>query len=392
MNKKIAIVMDNCSSGGVAQALNTFLKFVADSSLEITLFVRDFKSLSKFEVPDNVDCSAWSTSQNLSSVLKTKGVIKGIRVLLNYLMIIMSWRNCGKKTVYKTRCLNEVPGHYDCVIAYHMIPNDVTIMALEKIDADRKILWLHGRKNFKERDLPFYDAIYSKADLIVCVSKDTEKRFKKLMPKCADKTVTIYNFFDIDQIKKLSKEPVEDFDKTENSVTIVSVGRLSKEKGFDRVPVVARKLLDDGYDVQWYIIGEGDKRKEIEQEIEDRNVLWNVHLMGYRENPYPFIRRCDIYVQPSYTEGFCTSTMEAKILSKPVVATRVPGMGEQFISEKNGLIVESSIEGISNGIKRLIETPSLKEAIINNLNTELISNDTTLSDTWRAIVGTEYEA
>ena len=370
---KIAIVIDSYVRGGVALALKTFLQFLAQQSCEITLFVKDFEPTQMLPVPEGVVCCPWEAEQSSD--------------IHHRLCALLNWRNFGRKSVYQARCRKMFPGEYDCVIGYQMITNTVTVVTLEKIQAKRKILWLHGKKNFREKDLPFYDALYSKADKIVCVSSETEERFRRLMPKCAQKTVTIHNFYDIPHILRQSEAPAEGMTLEPRSMTIVSVGRLSKEKGFDRVPAVAQKLVETGYSFHWYVVGDGEKRAELEAEIEKEGLASCVHLLGYRKNPYPYVRHCDIYVQPSYTEGFCTSTMEAKILHKPVVTTDVPGMREQFVDGENGLIVESSVDGIYTGIRKLLDDSNLMEKIKENLRSESVSNMEALRQTMEVING-----
>lgn len=371
---RIAVVIDSYTCGGVAMAAQVFLQFLAKEHYEITLFVRNYDPTKMLPVPPGVECRSWGETRIFSPY--------------NRLRALLNWRNFGKKAVYQARCTDMLPGEYDCAIAYQMISNDVTIMALEKIRAKRKVLWLHGKKNFRERDLAFYDKLYAKADQIVCVSLETEERFRSLMPKCADKTVTIHNFYDIPFIREQALALAEGMNTNPGSIKIVSVGRLSKEKGFDRVPEVARRLEDAGYDFHWYIVGDGDKSVDVKASLREKQVEDRVHLLGHRKNPYPYVGNCDIYVQPSYTEGFCTSTMEAKILFRPVVTTDVPGMREQFVDGENGLIVDSSIDGLYDGIKRLIDTPQLMQRIIENLHLEPISNDSVLRQTMEAIEGT----
>ena len=372
---KIAVVIDSYISGGVAMAAQVFLKFLALEYYEITLFVREFKPEKMLPVPEGVVCLPWKSKRLFSPYYG--------------LMSILHWRNMGKRKVYQARARGCFLGEYDCAIAYQMVANDVTVVTLEKIRAKRKVLWLHGKKNFIEKDLPFYDRLYAKADKIVCVSLETEDRFRRLMPQCADKAVTIHNLYDIPQILERAAGPAEDMDVNDSAAKIVSVGRLSKEKGFDRVPEVARRLLDGGYDFQWYIVGDGDRRSAVAEELHKKQVADKVHLLGHRNNPYPYVKQCDIYVQPSYTEGFCTSTMEAKILTKPVVTTDVPGMREQFVDGENGLIVESSVDGIYEGICRLLDSPELRAKITEKLYMEPVPNEEVLRQTMMAIDGTK---
>ena len=368
---KLAVLVDSFTRGGVALALQVFLQFLPKERYDITLFVRDYDETQMLPVPEHVKCLPWGEASVFSP--------------LNRLNMLLSWRNFGRKAVYQTRCRKELTGEYDCAIGYQMVSNDVTVMTLEKIRAKRKILWLHGKKNFRDQDIAFYDNLYARADKIVCVSLRTEERFQGLMPKCAGKTVTIHNFYDIPLICSRALESPEGMVPHPGSTTIVSVGRISKEKGFDRVPEVTRKLLDTGYDIHWYIVGDGNTRADLEASIRELGLQDRIHLLGHQTNPYPYVLNCDIYVQPSYTEGFCTSTMEAKILFKPVVTTDVPGMHEQFVSGENGLIVESSPEGIYEGIRKLLDDLSLRENIINKLRTEPITNDEVLRQTMEVI-------
>lgn len=372
---RIAVVIDSYARGGVAMAAQVFLQFLVQEHYEITLFVRNYKPDNMLPVPDGVICLPWEPKKKFSPV--------------NQLQTLLHWRNFGKKAIYQARCRKDFPGEYDCAIAYQMVANDVTVVALEKVRAKRKVLWLHGQKNFREKDLPFYDNLYAKADQIVCVSLDTERRFRGLMPKCADKLVIVHNLYDIPSIRARAAAPADGMDADSPAVKIVSVGRISKEKGFDRVPEVARMLTDAGYDFQWYIVGDGDKRTDVEAALREKQMADKVHLLGHRSNPFPYVQQCDIYVQPSYTEGFCTSTMEAKILCKPVVTTDVPGMREQFVDGENGLIVESSVQGIYEGIRRLIDSPQLRAQIIEKLQNEPVPNEAVLQQTMQAIDGPE---
>ncbi|MPN33798.1 N-acetylgalactosamine-N,N'-diacetylbacillosaminyl-diphospho-undecaprenol 4-alpha-N-acetylgalactosaminyltransferase [bioreactor metagenome] len=184
-----------------------------------------------------------------------------------------------------------------------------------------------------------------------------------------------YNILDIKKITDKSSERIDENDLfIDNTINIVTVGRISGEKGYDRIPDVMKQLVDNNYKIKWIIIGDGPDRERIENLIKEHNVENNVVLLGTRENPYPYMRACDIYVQPSYTEGYCTTTYEAKILHKPVVTTDVPGMREQFESGKNGLIAESSVDGLYDGIKKLIDEPELREKFIHNLENESMDN------------------
>jgi len=156
----------------------------------------------------------------------------------------------------------------------------------------------------------------------------------------------------------------------------VTVGRLGLEKGQEMVPEIVRKLLNNGMEVTWYLVGEGVKRSVIEENIARFNVADHVILLGLKANPYPYMRNCDLYVQPSFTEGYCTTTIEAKILHKPILVTDVPGMREQFQHMENGYIVASpTIDCLYEGIRTLIKDEALRRRFVKRL-----SDDTMLEN------------
>ena len=111
---------------------------------------------------------------------------------------------------------------------------------------------------------------------------------------------------------------------------ILTVGRISEEKG-QQVAIAALKLLlDRGYVLKWYFVGDGDNRDCCEQLAEEYGIRDNVVFLGVQTNPYGYMKDCDVYVQPSRHEGYCTTVNEAKFLCKPIVCTDVSGSDEMI--------------------------------------------------------------
>ena len=141
------------------------------------------------------------------------------------------------------------------------------------------------------------------------------------------------------------------------------------------IPKTTRLLLDAGYDVFWYLVGEGGLRENIEAEIQKYDVAGHVILLGTQMNPYPYIKNCDIYVQTSFSEGWCLTVQEARILQKPIVSTPLPVMHEQIMSGENGLIAKDSTpEALAESIKLLLDNPELQEKFIEALRHEACDN------------------
>ena len=143
----------------------------------------------------------------------------------------------------------------------------------------------------------------------------------------------------------------DDFD----GIRILTVGRLSEEKGQDIVPDILKKLKSAGYNVRWYLLGGGNLEINIKQKIEELNLQNDLILLGKKINPYPYYQECDVYVQTSRHEGFCITVAEAKIFNLPIVATDVVGIRDQ-LKNKNELVVQRNIESIYQGIITMINT------------------------------------
>ena len=184
--------------------------------------------------------------------------------------------------------------------------------------------------------------------------------FQKRIKVNSDKCTVYYNPLDEKEILRLSGMPMKvKFDK--EWTNILTVGRISVEKGQDMIPEITRNLLDKGYRIRWYIIGDGDMRKQLEALIAEYHVEDNNIILGVQKNPYCYMKACDLYVQPSYTEGYSTTICEAGILGKAIIGTKPSGgIRDQIQSGVDGLIVDATIEDLTKGIIEMIENKDLR--------------------------------
>jgi glycosyltransferase involved in cell wall biosynthesis len=153
-------------------------------------------------------------------------------------------------------------------------------------------------------------------------------------------------------------------------ITLISVGRLNTQKGFDIAIESCKILVDKGLDVYWYVLGEGEERPVLEQQIRDAQLQERFILMGIKENPYPYVAQADVYVQPSRFEGKSIAIDEAKILTKPIVVTNFPSIVDQITHLQNGYITGLNAKSIAAGIVEVIENATLRENLISNLTKE----------------------
>ena len=216
-----------------------------------------------------------------------------------------------------------------------------------------KLAWVHNdfkvcggiTNNFKS--LGDARRAYSKYDKIVCVSKKAKESFEEIIG-CADKTTTIYNLLPTDKIRQLSKEPCEE---KKDGFTIVSVGHLTMQKGYDRLINAVIRLNDEGEKVNLWLVGFGEDEDSLKKQAEGKNY---VKFLGKQLNPFKYMVKADLYVCSSRYEGFNLTVAEALIVGAPVMSTDCTGPTEILDGGKYGKICENSEYGIYSGIKALI--------------------------------------
>lgn len=359
--KEIAIVLDSMNVGGVEKSLIEMLKGFDYHKFSVTLFLKDGNGPFQNLIPDNVNILYYGVT-NPAEILKES--IRKLRIaetangILNRILARINFDQYDLNAYYSARALPYCSKKkFDCVIAYQVLSPLVVATALHRIHGEKNVLFVHGRNIRSAEVLSFFDRVYNRFDKVFCVSEKTRADFSRDFPLTSPKTAVMYNLLDSKFILQRAREHCEIQDE---GVSLVTVGRLVSIKGQQMVPQTVRMLLDAGYDIRWYLVGDGPLRGEIEAEIQKYAVSDRVILLGTKENPYPYIKNCDIYVQPSFSEGYCTTTMEAKVLCKPVVTTDAPGMREQFVSGENGLIVDAMApEALFEGIRTLLDHPEL---------------------------------
>ncbi len=263
------------------------------------------------------------------------------------------------KTIYPI----HIKDNYDVEVAY-LECGATKVISTSTNKRAKKIAWVHcdlskkisNINEFKKKSVNWY----KKFDKVVCVSSDVEKSFKSIYGNEYD-TEVIYNVIDDYSIKGKADEIVEDYSFDEKSPTIVSVGRLSKQKRFDRLIKAHKRLLDKGISNNLLIIGEGDERVNLEQTIISYGVQNTVTLAGFKGNPYPYIKNADLLVCSSDYEGFSSFVAEGLILGKAIVTTKCTGMKELLGNSQYGIITEYDSKALSEGIKKLLSDKSLKE-------------------------------
>lgn len=233
----------------------------------------------------------------------------------------------------------------------------------------KKISWIHMDYNIDKSPIGNFTKeegqdFYSKIDRIVCVSKDCENGFNRKFG-LPYKTQTIYNLIDKESISRKAEEFIPDFDK--NIPTIVTVGRLTWQKGYDRLLEIHKELIEEGVQHKLYIIGEGEDYDSLKEYIDNNDLGETAILLGYKSNPYPYIKEADIIVCSSRHESFSLVVAEAIALEKPIVSTKCVGPIELLGNGEYGMLTDNDNNSLKKGIKCLLTN----KEVVNRLETNV---------------------
>ena len=226
----------------------------------------------------------------------------------------------------------------------------------------KKIAWVHAdlvtwdRVDGVFKSLEHHKKAYSKFDKVICVSQTVKEGIeKKYNVKNAK---VLYNPINREKILKLSNEKIDDINHS-NKFKLISVGRLSKEKGYDRLLRVVKKLVNEQIGCELLIIGSGKEYDKLNSYIKNNNLEYNIKIVGYKENPYKYVKSSDLFVCSSLSEGYSLVIAESLVLGIPVVSTKCSGPIEILRNGENGLLVENSEEGLYKGLKEIINSDEL---------------------------------
>lgn len=340
---KILFIQDQLVCGGAEQALFDLMRMLNPEKFETAVLV-----------------------QKPGGTWDQKFRDAGLRIVYDYSCRMATWnplvkcRNISKKL--RTQKAYEangqglldviLPGWADIVVSYSMWDYPLCGFA----SGAKSVKFIHGNM---ETDRAFHDLILRDRELlpryarIVCVSEVARDAF--VQATGLSRGVEVHrNPINSEQIHRMSQEKV---DLPEDTPLICAVGRLSYEKGFERLIVIHKRLVEEGLVHRLVIVGDGPDRDYIRRTVRAMDAEDTVILAGYQVNPYPYIRKSKMLVCPSYTEGLSLTAMEALCLGVPVVAA-VPSVKELLGEETCGLITGNDNASLKAGIRRMLSDES----------------------------------
>lgn len=395
MKKNILFVMNHLVCGGAEKSLISLLETLDYTRYNVDLFLFAHQGLFMNQLPKEVNLLPEPSNykyfdmpiKSASIELLKNGNFKTAfnRGVLGYfaktehngaVMEQKFWR-------FLSTSIDELQKDYDVAIGFQ--EKNPIYFCVDHVKAKTKIGWIHTDYNKLGISVKKDKVYFSKIDYLVTVSEDLVDIIKLQFPEYEHKIKCIHNVISSSMIHKMSLEKVEFKKAEDNSISLISVGRLAKEKGLEITLEAFNLLLEKGYNLKWYVIGEGNVKPELEKSIREKRLEDRVTFLGLKDNPYPYIQQADIFVQTSRYEGKSISINEAKILAKPIIITNFETASSHINHNYNGIIAEMDAISVANELERLILDENLKIKFKTNLEKEELGTETEIDKLYKLI-------
>ena len=376
--KKLLFVINTLGYGGAERAMLSLFGALDPEEYEISLFVLTGQGELVHELPPYIkvlnkeykDCSVLTAEGRKLLMMRVlqAGIGKGIFVrravylLKNLCRMQRNHRIQADKLCWRILAEGapKPKETYDLAVAY--LEGGATYYVADRVKARKKAAFVHidYQKAGYGKDLDL--DCYRKMDHIFAVSDEVKEHFLKVYPEYGNRISVFHNMIDQSRIRRMAREG-KGFTDDFQGIRILTVGRLTAQKRYD-VAIEAMALLkkESLVPVRWYVLGEGELKEQLEQQIKSLDLENEFKLLGVRANPYPCYRECDLYVHATGYEGKSIAIQEAQILGKPILATDCSGNREQIIPDVDGRMCPLDPQSVSREILWMIEHPERCQA------------------------------
>lgn len=363
--KRVLFVIPRLGIGGVERSLLSLLEAMPQDGYTVSVLV--FSSGGELEgaLPAGVTLLTDRRMGSMDRLRKTvSSAVKRLGSSRLFALLKALYHRIGAATARETVNAEE----YDIAVAY--ADGMSTWYVAQSIKAKQKYAFVHTDFIQAAYSATQEQEIYRCYDGVFASSVAAKERFLEVVPMLRERTNVIYSVVDADRLRVLSQQAGELPTLPTEDILIATVGRLSWEKGVEKIPPLLSKLKQDGIQAHWCLAGDGPEREKLRNECRRLGVSDMLVLLGNVQNPYPLFAACDIYVQPSTYEGYCIALAEAKVFCKPIIACDFSGAREQLEDSVTGFIVGMGVDEIYAKLKRLALEPELRGELSQGLRQE----------------------
>lgn len=392
MKPRILILMHYMELGGAESALLGLLQSVDPARADVDVFIYSHRGeLMEFVPTEKVwllpEMEAYSlTEKPMGEVLRRGYWRLALARMVGRLQAAAfckkhqeDERPCECGTFFQQRMTWRVLPAIQPDVEYDLAISFLTphYIVLNRVRAKKKVGWIHTDYTRIQVDVAAELKMWERLDYIGSISEEVGKKFCEVFPSVKDKLVQIENILNANFIRRRAEKEAVSLCEDASVVKLLTIGRFSPAKKMEDIPFLCRRIREKGLDVKWYIIGYGSKEIEevVRENAEKEGVAEHVVILGKKENPYPYIQACDLYVQPSRYEGKSITVREAQILCKPVIITNYPTALSQVQDGVDGVIVPMEVEECAARMAEFIADVPKQRRIVEYLQTHDYGNE-----------------
>jgi len=383
MRKKILFIIGILDTGGVSKSMLSLLNVIDKEKYEVSLLMMNTSGAFSDQIPARIRVlsdsrltaltSGFSGIKDLISFRKGTG-FHPLLAFLSLIRFVFSFIDKSLAGVFLARISPKITDEiFDLIIDYNG-QQDLYYM-VDKLNGKQKITFFHSDyrkwRYYEKADRKYF----GKVDGIYTISEECVSALKEVFPEYTDKFHLMENITSPSLINKLADELIEPtLTKQQHDFIIASLGYISIGKGSELAVQVAKKLKEAGISFEWWFIGGVTNDWDYQEFIKKNGLEDNVKFLGVKANPYPYLKRADLYVHLSKFEGKSIALDEVKVLCKPVVVTNFSTVHDQFEDRVNASICEMTVEDATDKVTELIHNASLRQSYIDYLKQHIVDN------------------
>lgn len=380
--KKILFINYSLHSGGIEKSLVTILSLLDYEKYDVDLQLFANEGLFLERVPKQVHLLEplfppeyrLNIRQAFFALLRSghpKLALCRLLVTFGGLRGTMGER-LGRMWKVEQRFARPNRNEYDAAVAF--MEGQPIYYNVAKVKSRVKIGFIHGDYEAMGLSADFDRQYIDQLDALCTVSESCLASLKRVFPEIAEKCHVIYNIISERFMNEMAMQG-EGFQDNYSGLRVLSIARLSYQKGLDIALPAAAKLKEKGIAFRWYIIGVGPEEEKLKAQAQELNLGDSVIFLGERPNPYPYLKQCDIYLQPSRFEGKSIAVDEAMVMHRPILLTAFSTAADQIASGMNGLIVPMTTEGVTQGLEDLLLHEDRRVSFMRELSKGSFSNE-----------------
>ncbi|SEG50247.1 Glycosyltransferase involved in cell wall bisynthesis [Halpernia humi] len=369
--RKVLIISNDLEMGGIQKSLIDFLHFLSKKEFRLDVLLWEKEGVLKSQIPTSVNIIERKYPKTWNEIKKEKNVLSKIQYFFNYLKFNFYSKILKKPWLY----FAKISETYDFAISYSQngFPR---FFAIDKVKSKKKYLWFHhGSYDFKGKEYDLDKKYFAKFNQLITVSDANKTMLLKHFPDLEDKISVVPNIINVEKIISDAKELVLDFPKIEGVYNFVTVSRFSKEKGINLAVDIATELRNQGLKFKWYFIGEGKTFLEIKKLVAERDLKDVCILLGTKENPYPYMKLADFYIQTSFVESQSITIYEALALKKLIFTTDLPALNDALENGNLGVLCKAEKMDFVNKITHLLNNDLLKNNLLETVEKHEVKNE-----------------